>query len=62
MRKLIAVLLLAYFPLSLMAVIPSTTVWEVRQAGSDNNGGGYDSVTSGGTGTDFPSKTALNLR
>ena len=41
--------------------IPATTVWEIRSGGSDNNGGGFDSVTSGGVGTDFSQQASAQF-
>jgi hypothetical protein len=39
--------------------ITSTTVWECRTGGSDNNGGGYDSAVSGAT-TDWSLQTGAH--
>lgn len=48
MKKLLLILVLS--SLSLWGALPGNTTWEVRNAGNDNNGGGF---LAGGSGTDW---------
>lgn len=49
-RLIASLILFCSLCLPLFAALPYTSVWEVRYAGSDTNGGGFDSA---GTGTDM---------
>jgi hypothetical protein len=48
-KSALVFVLFTLFCLSVYAALPAATVWEVRTAGSDNNGGGF---VTGSSGTD----------
>jgi hypothetical protein len=57
-RYLTGLLFAVLLALPLHAALPSGTVWEVRQASSDNNGGGF---VTGSSGTDFSQQASAQI-
>ena len=51
-------LALFIFGVSLFAALPANTTWEVRNAGTDTNGGGFK---AGGTGTDYSQQNSAQF-